>query len=251
MSLRELQQNHRIAFARAFRSARADALRDAEAFEPFLFALERLGAFVTQAQKHLDFYKPALNDIAKDSPLHALAAARFPEFHVKFDVLFEEARVARNDAMHQGTVARNLARHAQEIAMIMEEALMASASTANEFMVPEPVCAQLWEPISAIRRTILMNAFSYLPFQTDSGLWRLVSDLELVKFLRVTKKERDQRLLMTLDDALKAGLKSARPVTCNIEDPLPSLLGRMRDTPCLVLAKGKRLAGIVTAFDLL
>ncbi len=135
--------------------------------------------------------------------------------------------------------------------MIMEDALMTSARTANEFMVPDPVCASLSEPISAIRRTLLMNAFSYLPFQSESGLWRLISDVELVKFLRVRKEDRDQRLLMTLKEALRAGLKTAKPATCKIEDLLPQVLGKMRDTPCLVISKGKRLAGIVTAFDLL
>ena len=249
--LRDLEAHHRLAFAHEFRLARAQALRDAEAFEQFLFALERLGSFVTRRQRHLGYYKTALDGIAAHSPLHTRAAEKFPESHLNFDVLYEEARIARNDAMHQGAAARNLARHAQELALIMEDALMTSARTAGDFMVPNPVCADLWQPLSAIRRTLLINAFSFLPFSAKSSGWRLISDQSLVKFLRGTKGERDDRLLMTLDEALGCGLRATTPTTCGLADPLLAVVGKLNDKPCLVLSKDKKLVGIITGFDLL
>lgn len=75
---------------------------------------------------------------------------------------------------------------------------MSTAKTSKEFMVRDPVCAELWQPISAIRRTMLLNAFSFLPFQRESGTWRLLSDRHLVAFLRESEAARKDRILLTL-----------------------------------------------------
>jgi CBS domain-containing protein len=231
--------------------ARAQALRDAEAFDQILFALERLGSYLTRKQKDLGYYKDVLSKIAKESHLCSEAADRFPQYHLQFDVLYEEARVARNDAMHQGAAARHLARHAQELALAMEDALMNGARTAGDFMVPNPICAERWQPLSAVRRTMLVNAFSFLPFRSKASRWQLVSDQELVKFTRVAKEERDYRLLMTLEEALDDGLKAVDATTCAVSDPLPVVIEEMKERPCLVLSKDGALVGIITAFDLL
>jgi hypothetical protein len=248
---RHLELKHRLAFAYEFKTARAGALRNAEAFEEHLFVMERLGSYLTRSHRDLGKYQVDLRGLADESPLAHETAVKYPEFHVGFDALYDEVRVGRNDAMHEGAVARHLARHAQELALIMEDALMNAAKTAKEFMVRGPACAEHWHPLSAIRRTMLTNAFSFLPYLTVRGDWRLVSDSRLVQFLRDSSGSRKDRLLMTLEEALAEGLRDIKPILCGLDEPVTKLASRMKDIPCLVVSEDKRLLGILTAFDLL
>jgi CBS domain-containing protein len=250
-SWRKLEPEHRVAFAREFKTARSAAVRDAEAFHELLFALERLGSFRTNSRGDLSDYRKALGEIARESHLAFDSAARYPESHLSFSALYEAVRAGRNDAMHQGVPARHLSRNAQEIALIIEDALMSAAKTAKEFMVREPVCAELWQPISAIRRTMLLNAFTYLPYEKSRGAWRLIADRNLVEFLRESERDRKDRLLMTLGEALDKGLEDTPPCFCEFGDPVSMFASKMNGVPCLVLSKSRRLVGIVTEFDLL
>jgi CBS-domain-containing membrane protein len=85
-----------------------------------------------------------------------------------------------------------------------------------------------------------------------SDEWRLISDCNVVGFLRaLDRKNRDKRLLLTVGEAMQQGLKDLPARTCKPEDPIAELAPRMTDTPYLVLAQDKRLCGIITAFDLL
>lgn len=253
MQERVLSSHQRIAFAGELRAARAAALRDAESFAEIAFVLERLGSFRRNAALGLGDYQGTLGRLAKESPLAEAAAARCPELHSRFHVLYEEVRIGRNDAMHQGVAARHLSRHAQELAVILEDALMSKAKKASDFMVRDPVCAELWHPLSAIRRTMLLNSFSFLPYQTADEKWRIVSDRSLVRFLRdvPTASERNRRLLMSLEEAQTKGLESLEPQRCKPDDPIGSVASALDDVPCLVLSKSGRLLGIITAFDLL
>lgn len=250
-TLRKLEPHHRIAFARELRSARADALKNAEEFDQILFVFERLGSFLTEAHRNLGSYKDALCTIAIETPLFEVAAKKFPQFHVRFSVLYDEVRAARNDAMHQGVAARHLTRNAQELALAMEEALMAGAKTAGEIMVPKPMCAELWHPLTDVRRAMLLNSFSFLPYRLASGEWRLVSDCRMVQFLRFQDGERNDRLLMTLEKAIERGLEQTVPFQCKLDDPIVDIAARISEEPCLVMSDDGRLAGIITAFDLL
>jgi hypothetical protein len=56
---------------------------------------------------------------------------------------------------------------------------------------------------------------------------------------------------MSLEKAINEGLQSSTAVTCGLDDPLHVVVERMKDEPCLVLSKDRRLVGIITAFDLL
>lgn len=249
MFLRKLEPNQRVAFARAFREARAAALRDAEAFEEQLFVLERLGTYISNSSGGLAEFARLLEQVARESPLAFDAARKCPELHVGFPMLYEQARIARNDAMHQGAVARHLARNSQELALIMEDALMSTATTAKDFMVRDPICAELWQPLSAIRRTMLVNAFSFLPFEKNKE-WRFISDGNLVTFVRSPNANRRKRMLLTLEEALAEGLLSTPAEQCGLNTPIEKLAKLMRNAPWLVFSD-RRLVGLITAFDLL
>jgi predicted transcriptional regulator len=71
----------------------------------------------------------------------------------------------------------------------------------SHFMVRNPIIASLWQPISSIRQTMLANSFSYLPVLKSDDQWRLVSDYQIVKFLRVGGKRNDA-MTRSLKDAL-------------------------------------------------
>ena len=245
---RKFENKQRVQFAHEFRVARAFALRDGEAFEEQLLVMERLGTYLSNCHGGLKEFEELLEGLARESVLSFDAARKFPQLHSNFASLYDQARIGRNDAMHQGAVARHLARHAQELALIMEDALMNTATTAKDFMIRDPTCAELWEPLSAIRRVMLLNAFSYLPFQCGNE-WRFLSDTGLVSFLR-SGGDRKKKMLMTLEDALADKLPWTKARLCGIDESIEKLAKTMRTEPCLVVAD-KRLVGLITAFDLL
>jgi CBS domain-containing protein len=250
-SVRRLGNEQRVDFAHQFRAARAKALRDAEAFEEHLFVMERLGSYVLNAHGNLKRFQAVLERLARESPLAFEAEKNYPDLHLSFAALYEEATIARNDAMHHGAIARHLAGHAQELALIMEDSLMSTAKKARDFMVRSPECAELWQPLSAIRRTMLVNAFSFLPFESNKGEWKLISDCNLVNFIRCSSDNRKKRLLMTLEAALVEGLQPTKADRCGIDEPIEKLAASMENVPWLVFDKEARLIGLITAYDLL
>ena len=252
MAVRKLRAEENIAFAREFKAARFTAIQDAECFDELLFTVERLGSFSIRKQGDLGAYERSLSLLAVESPLHHEAALKHPAFHLDFHTLYDQVCIARNDALHQGAVARHLARNAQEIALILEDALMTKAKFAAEFMVRDPVCAELWQPLSAIRRTMLLNNFSFLPYGTKDGTWKLISDCNLVAYLRVSESQRKERLLSSLAEALGPGkLENTHPRRCDLNTPIGALASDISEVPCLVISDNNRLCGIITAFDLL
>ena len=243
-------------FRDQLREARATAFRDAEAFHEILYTVERIGSLLARKGLGLGRFKPIIERIADRSPLAKEVPPEHRDWHVPFSELFEVVRVARNDALHQGAFARNLTSHAVQLSLILEDALMSSATNVGDYMVREPVCAFPWQPISFVRQQMLANSFSYLPvrFANDRGSeWLLISDGSVARYLRAPE-ERNKRLFKTLDEAVDANeLQLEEVSTCysdtRIDDVLPLFGGR----PLLVCHREDPawLLGILTAFDLL
>jgi hypothetical protein len=159
-----------------FRNARSAALKDAEAFDATLFALERFGRFLSGSEMALSSYKDPISDQAKDSPLAKNIPDAWPDYHTCFNDLFEQLRVARNSAFHEGAVARHTTSHAVLVSIILEDALMNNRHRVGDFMVRMPACACMWHPLSFIRQTLLANSFSYLPVNSGTEakpVWEL------------------------------------------------------------------------------
>lgn len=134
-----------LAFADQLRSAREAALRDAEAFDAIIHAVERLGSFLTQSVGHLGRYETELSKLAASSAMAEEVPRRFRGVLASFPQLFDLVRDARNDALHQGAFARHLTGHAIELALILENALRSSETPlVSDYMVRNPVCAALW-----------------------------------------------------------------------------------------------------------
>lgn len=228
------------------REARASALADAEGFESILFTLEALGQFLCkEAGRGLNDYEPALQRMA-------LGATPLEGRSQRFARLFPMVKRVRNDAMHQGAIARNATALCVELALMLEDGLLADATTVGDYMITAPIEAKLFESLAAIRRTLLMHSFSYLPVQDATGAWKLVSDQALAKHLQGrSNTERDKRLAQSLKES---GLPLLDALQVLEGDPVTAALDKLDSRPLLVVREVNgcaELVGLVTAFDLL
>jgi len=177
--------------------------------------------------------------------------------HTPFERLYELVVDARNTAMHEGASARYLTAHAIELSLILEDSLMKDCHTIGEYMVRNPVCAFLWQPLSFVRQTILINSFSYLPIlmSADSEIVGLISDLELARYLRTEPKGNlsKKKLRRTLGDTLKSkDIECCPPKIYQTEAPISEVFDAWADgngQPILVQCSAtKRLVGMLTPF---
>ena len=280
-----------------FRTARANASKDAEAYDEVLFALERLGYALNPNGFGLGDYKAAILTLCENSALAVKIPEQHKDWHTPIEQLYKTVKNARNDALHQGAFARHLTTHAIELAIILEDALsqaqekkedvLAQAQEEehevnyiSDFMVRDPICASLWQPISFVRQQMLVSSFSYLPLWNDNdGIndnvneWHLVSDIAIARYLSSTKSnnQRKKRLATTLGEAIKdieCELDIEKATILHAKDRLVTFFSRATEngdtaastqllaaSPALVCREGKKdkesLIGIITAFDLL
>lgn len=238
------------------RQARALAQQDAEAFHSLLFAFEQLGSVLHRRNATLYKYTSAIEKFAAQSPLAEEVPRTWRSFHTPFSILYDLLTDGRNKALHQGAYARHLAAHAIELSLVLEDAMNARLSaTAGDYMVREPVCAAMWHPLSFVRRSMLLNSFSYLPLLDDRDSepkWTLLSDLGVASYLR-QDKDNDTRLSHTVEVALKSSKLALLSVqTVRTSTSIKEILGRNDPHPVLVLSDDEQyLLGILTPFDLL
>jgi len=258
---REIEQTQAIHFREMFRKAREEAFRDSEAFEGIIHVIEQLGSYRLGRIATLggnNGYCDCLTEIAQKSDLASTIPYNWREYHLPISTLYQIVKDARNDAMHSGAFARHLTAHAIELSLILEDALDQEITTQQlcDYMVRNPVCAELWQPISFVRQQMLINSFSYLPVQDKEDKWFLLSDQEVAKYLRNTSNaERKRRMAKSLEEAVKDGGISV----CSIEpklgnDPISGAMDNFNGKPILVVSKRSgetELIGIITAFDLL
>ena len=247
--------------ARDFRlqlqQARENALKDAEAWDGIIHVVERLGSFLLGRVESLGIYQTKVEDVAEFSPLATDVPAQWRSVHTPFHLLYSSVKDARNDALHIGASARHLTTHAIELGLILEDALRNYEMNnknkyISDYMVRDPVCAHLWQPVSFVRQRMLTNSFSYLPVQAATGHWCLVSDLQVAKYLQGhPNRERMRRLATSLEKATEIALLEAKPLLDSME--INSALKDFDGKPILVFRDNekKELVGILTAFDLL
>ena len=123
-----------------------------------------------------------------------------------------------------------------------------------DFMVRNPVCAELWHPVGFIRQQMLANSYSYLPVFDDEH-WHVVSDAAIATFLGPERngKARTKRLASTLRDVL-GSLMPAKFKFVDEIDSLADALNSLKEAPVLLVQNPmdrKGLLGILTAFDFL
>jgi len=256
-----MEYEARLFFYNRLRQARANALRDAEGYHDIIVVLEQLGLFQSQGAgtpgSGLDSYTESLKKIAEGSILAIEIPSEYPSLHPAFDKLYKSVRLARNDAVHEGAYARHLTNHAVQLALILEDALMTGLTSIADYMVRDPVCAAAWQPVSFVRQQMLLNSFSYLPVQLEKDgvvSWYTIADSSVARYLREasSRTDRRRRLARTVANAYAEGLLKLDPaITVAISAEIADVLAKFDGRPLLILDEHQRLAGIVTAFDLL
>ena len=244
-------------FRDQLRAARAKALEDAEGFQYVFFCLEGIGVHLSDKVEGLFEYKEKLAHIAANSPLASDVPANASTSHSSFDTLYDDLRLARNDAVHQGAYARTLTSHAVALALILEDALMSEARKVSHFMVRDPVCAKPWQPVSFIRQQMLVHSFSYLPlFGESDGSWKLVPEHLVARYLRSARDrtDRNRRLATPLATAISSGeLLPVEAITVSPNTELEDAIKLLGERPILVVTGGGQdsLVGILAASDVL
>jgi len=261
----ELSREVALSFRDQLRDARSEAQRDAEAFEEVVFVVERLGCYLSGRQGDLGQYKPHILGLASLSPLFYAVPDTFREVHTPFPQLYDLVRQARNGVMHEGAAARHATTHAIELCLVLEIALMNSYDKVGDFMVRNPVCAALWQPLSFIRQTMLSTSFSYLPVNAGTEtkpVWQLVSDKAVARYLRLRANAVPLKdlLVQPLEQAIKGGIKLLAARTCNATDPVNTALEEWdaqsdneSDGQMVLVTRGNsdELLGILMPYDLL
>jgi hypothetical protein len=259
-----------VYFLNEFRQARAAVLHDAEAVGAILHALERMGMFLHKRIGDLGRYKKPIWDFVER---HSKLAKQVPDQcseHSHFETLYNAVQEARNSAVHEGAHARQLASNAVRLALILEDALMNTLHHVEDFMVRNPICAEMWQPLSFIRQTMLENSFSWLQVYVEAAgqpAWQLVSDTEVALYLRrkphckqrMDLRGRSLEVATKGHDGIKLNLVAAPTLEHNakVEDVLAkwdSQDGKpgQNTLPVLVTRKGTAgLLGILTPHDLL
>ena len=161
--------------------------------------------------------------------------------------LLRTVRVARNDRMHRGAAGRQSARLACELATRIEGALMAKADAINnlqarDVMVSPVATAECWQTLYELRRTMLAEGYSALPWR-DGDNWRLVTADWLAKRLM----EDDDRV--QLETELRCVPNNDLPPSAGVVCPDTRLCCIPRKTS-LVLENDVPV-GIITPVDLL
>ena len=250
-----------LSFRDQFRDARYYALEDAEGYQKILFVLERLGSYLSESQGTLGKYEPFIRQLVE---CHHPNGGRPPEgyshYFMDFDTLYYMVREGRNDALHQGAVARILTSHSVQLSIILEDTLSNGTKSEKDrkikdYMVRNPVCAYLWQPIGFIRQIMLENSFSSLPFQCGDT-WYVVSDCDIARYLAGCKsQERKEKLSKTLECVKKSEkILSRKKAVVSPDKTVSEALERAkcRGWPILVKRDGcEELLGIVAAFDLM
>ena len=199
-------------FRDRLREAREKVLRDSEAFLDIIHVVEGMGSLLVHESggsgTGLGRFEARICSLASGSPLSSPDAP----WHGEFARLYSSIWVARNDAVHQGAYARHLASNSVRLSIILEDALMATVrerddgpETIEYYMVRNPVCASMWQPISFIRQAMLENSFTNLPvFDEAQGRWKLVSDFQVALYLESGgEPARRGRLKSRLGDAIR------------------------------------------------
>jgi len=243
-----LRAEERRFFRDQLRQARAVALLDGEGFHPIVAALERLGSILNPVGKNLGQFREPLLALARRGKF-APGLDDQRGFYTPLEVLFVAVRNGRNDAVHQGAYARHLVRHCIELALHIEDGLMADSKCIADYMVRDPACAQPWQPIALARQQMLTHSFSHLPILFQEQ-WGLLSDYAIALYLSSSVNP-GQALRARIAEACDtSALALEKAVVVSPETSLAQALELGAGRPVLVVEDG-RLVGIATPFDFL
>ncbi|WP_407538644.1 hypothetical protein Q0M94_10710 [Deinococcus radiomollis] len=241
MEITALSQPEHTYFLRRLRDARYAVLRDAENFINICSTLEELGCRLKEDKA------TGLGGYRKE--FRALSAHGGMD-ETRFDVLFDQVRLARNDAAHQGVFARNAAKRAVKLCVYIEGIIMTQLKQIGDVMSGHLLLAQPYHTLSHLREEMLTNSFSFLPYQVADG-YRLISDIDVARLLR-NPQYSSRSYTTTVSQLDPQWLEGLHPAEVLQEtDLLSAVIERISVFPAVVERSEGLPVGIITAFDLL
>ena len=251
-----LESSERLYYRDQFRAARYAALANAEGFYEICFALEALGLRLSGTKADLGKYRKPIHDFANSSVVLNHLSSSFPGMFGKFDSLYEQVRVARNDAMHTGVYARHATTAAIELCIGLEEAIMNTPQQprklVEDYMVKRPVLLEHWQPVAYARQLMLTHSFSFLPIFQDS--WKLLSEVAIARYIQ-SSESWGKRLAANIKEASQNGLELLPARIVRLKDDVTELLNAETTTESrrlwLVQDDEDRLCGVLSPFELM
>ena len=123
-----------------------------------------------------------------------------------------------------------------------------------------PTCAQTWQTLADVRRTMLVNDFSVLPLSGGhcDGRWTSVRAEDLAGYLAAGDGASRSEILADAIASRRADSLLSRLPTFDLETPVATIWSKSgSELPIVVTttpgteSNESEIAGIVTAFDLL
>ena len=257
----KIGEQEAIYFRNHFRAARAAAEKSDRDCMEIIYALEDFGQVLTGRMQTLERYQGCVTEFVK---------TRYPdevrhEYQIDFGRLYDIVRQARNNAAHKGARSRYFAPRAVELSLMVEDALMRAADTdkVKDYMAASPVVAELWQPLSIIRKEMLANSFTHIPyFDADADDWFVVSDMDIARYIRPSGKYEKKRLSHKLECLAKEkGICASKPQVVCPDDLVSKVVcpdksgnkAPISELPILVRhpKHNEHLLGILTASDLM
>src|SRR5439155_290406 len=123
----------------------------------------------------------------------------------------------------------------------LEEAIVSDMTHVGDLMVRTPVVAYGWQHVADVRKAMLGNSFSAVPFRiekSDNSEWQLLTDAGIVRMLNSasTTAERNRLLAMTIDSALEQErIEPQRAICCSPTDLIRAVVPQLNQLPILVI----------------
>ena len=118
-------------------------------------------------------------------------------------------------------------------------------------MVRSPLIVSKCEPLSHVRKEMLLNSYSFIPIYIEDK-WQLISDYCLYNYLK-TKNNPDSALRESVSTACQNGLQLVEPTRIVNEKESIKEINLNTTIPVLVhrIEEKNNLVGILTSFDLI
>ena len=171
--------------------------------------------------------------------------------------LLDAMREGRNEAVHEGTLGRRLARDCVRVSIMVEEALRREAKmkSVSDSMVETIVYARLWQTLRTIRRTMMENEFSRLPFE-DDGQWYTVCAEALCVYRDQHRDEGQKvwsRTLRCAKERTNNPLAVRGAELVDLSQDIHEATEKLKGEGLLLVRRkcDEEIVGVLTAFDLL
>ena len=171
--------------------------------------------------------------------------------------LLDAMRDGRNEAVHTGTLGVQFARDCVRVSIMIEETLRREAGMKSvaDYMVESVVYARLWQTLRTIRRTMMENEFTHLPFENDDQ-WYVVSAEALCIYRDNHGGAKNHVWSQTLREAWEhecCRLEAPEAVLVKRDECIHQATKKIKGQGML-LVRGecdRGIIGVVTPFDLL